>query len=874
MRFQSGFGTPDTARPVWEAIREEPQLLQSCSICLEPLWDAEPSVFVVNLRRLCPHYFCSRCAKRIVVEQTTMGLQNFKEDQRVGSVDGLASVLDAEGNRLGDLVWGESGQRLSDGELFLVLTQLERLVELEVGMELRGKDSDALVLRQGALFGCLLHAQRSLRRYTAQELDAEGLDGAMLVEGNLEPLRRRCVVYRGGDVVCWHCPRCSLENSSSDFRCKLCGAPPSCPRELPAPRPLGVHGVAALRTRFALRPQLHWAMPLQCPLCRLGGTAFVAHMPKLREAPAEWFSMVSKGQDQISLSELAAGLAVVLPLSPERLQQELQRFPAPMNYAAFVAEGGPAHWAAGQLAALTATGREPGICDAGPEEEALAASAWEAFREQYTGAAERGMYMDTPVAENDVKYRWRRLRDTFGVSSQEALGIIETDALPLVIDADYVEVLLAAVALQALLSLRRGNEVWRSNCAAELSLAGSLLQLQPASEEPLLPSAMAALEERKRLVEGQIAEYDEMHWLQRALYDTGSFQAHADWLKAWRQEWAEKLKAKAVKSVKAVKRGAPEGIEAPSLNLPAVERAKEVLDRGGNDWKEAGMDAVVEEVLHLMEAEADNAFVQERGCESLRYMAVDEESRLAVGQGISTVLKSMELNENSSEVQGYCCGTLVHLAATPSTRHSIIEQNGVEVILRAMSLHPGSAFVHFKACAALANLAATGFEQRQLGAKGSSAALVRSLRDHLHDLSVLQYCLGAVHNLASDRENQAALRTAGAVRALRDAVRLHPHVSEVQKVGKKTIKLLKAREHSETETDLQLGDWWLPSSALPGQKTFNAMVEGASREKALEIVQRHPGILAAGPEVKTNMLQADVASSAINVARGLGKMLR
>ncbi|CAJ1418035.1 unnamed protein product [Effrenium voratum] len=347
-----------------EAIREEPQLLQSCSICLEPLWDAEPSVFVVNLRRLCPHYFCSRCAKRIVVEQTTMGLQNFKEDQRVGSVDGLASVLDAEGNRLGDLVWGESGQRLSDGELFLVLTQLERLVELEVGMELRGKDSDALVLRQGALFGCLLHAQRSLRRYTAQELDAEGLDGAMLVEGNLEPLRRRCVVYRGGDVVCWHCPRCSLENSSSDFRCKLCGAPPSCPRELPAPRPLGVHGVAALRTRFALRPQLHWAMPLQCPLCRLGGTAFVAHMPKLREAPAEWFSMVSKGQDQISLSELAAGLAVVLPLSPERLQQELQRFPAPMNYAAFVAEGGPAHWAAGQLAALTATGREPGICDA------------------------------------------------------------------------------------------------------------------------------------------------------------------------------------------------------------------------------------------------------------------------------------------------------------------------------------------------------------------------------------------------------------------------------------------------------------------------------------------------------------------------------
>mmetsp|Transcript_66505 Transcript_66505/g.81401 ORF Transcript_66505/g.81401 Transcript_66505/m.81401 type:complete len:197 (-) Transcript_66505:57-647(-) len=74
----------------------------------------------------------------------------------------------------------------------------------------------------------------------------------------------------------------------------------------------------------------------------------------------------------------------------------------------------------------------------GPEEEALAQTVWEAFKGQYTGAAERGIYMDTPVGENDIKYRWRRLRDTFGVTSEEAAQIMETDALPLVIDADYV----------------------------------------------------------------------------------------------------------------------------------------------------------------------------------------------------------------------------------------------------------------------------------------------------------------------------------------------------------------------------------------------------------------------------------------------------
>ncbi|CAK9055550.1 unnamed protein product, partial [Durusdinium trenchii] len=268
-----------------EALTEDPQLLQCCCICLEPLWDAEPSVFLMNLERLCPHYFCSQCAKRIVVEQTSLGLQNFKEDMRIASVDdGLSSVLDSQGTRLGDLVWCENGARLTDGELYLVLSQLERLVELEVGMEFRRTEEQALVLQEGVLFGCLLQHGRSLRRITAEELSIEGLDRAVVEPGTVEPLRRRFVVLRGGEVSCWSCGTCSLENTSSDFRCKLCGSPPTCPQEMPKERALGPHGVAALRTRFALRPQLHWAVKLQCPLCRIGGVAFVVPVPHLDEA--------------------------------------------------------------------------------------------------------------------------------------------------------------------------------------------------------------------------------------------------------------------------------------------------------------------------------------------------------------------------------------------------------------------------------------------------------------------------------------------------------------------------------------------------------------------------------------------------------------
>ncbi|OLP93988.1 Protein aardvark [Symbiodinium microadriaticum] len=439
-----------------------------------------------------------------------------------------------------------------------------------------------------------------------------------------------------------------------------------------------------------------------------------------------------------------------------------------------------------------------------------------------------------------------------------------------------IAVLVAAVLLQALLRLR-STEVWRSNVTAELSMAAALLEMggAQASEpdrEPLLPSALRTLADRKDLVEGQIAEYDGMPWFQRALFDTSAFQAHADWLKQWRQEWAAKIpKApssgpqSAASPIPKAREDAEDEAEdadadagSPNFKLPAVAAAKAALEKFGTDWKAAGMDSVVEEVVNLMQSDPQNAFVQERGCESLRYLCTDDESRQAVAakDAIPTILRSMELNENESEVQGYCCGTLVHLAATASTRRSIVQEKGLEAILRAMQMHPSNAFVQFKACAALANLAATSQEQSLLASLGGGEMILKTMRLHVHDLSVLEYCLGALHNLATYPGNQAALRTAGAVRVLRDAVRLHPQNHQVQQVGKKTIRLLKGR------------------NAPDASKTFKAMVDGADRDKALEIVTRHPGILAAGPDVKDNMLQADLASNAINAARSLGNLFR
>lgn len=74
-----------------------------------------------------------------------------------------------------------------------------------------------------------------------------------------------------------------------------------------------------------------------------------------------------------------------------------------------------------------------------PDGEAVVEKAWQAFKKQYTGASERGVYMDTPVGEQDIKYRFRRLSDTFGISTEKTFEIMADEALPLVVDAEYVK---------------------------------------------------------------------------------------------------------------------------------------------------------------------------------------------------------------------------------------------------------------------------------------------------------------------------------------------------------------------------------------------------------------------------------------------------
>ncbi|CAJ1399996.1 unnamed protein product [Effrenium voratum] len=72
------------------------------------------------------------------------------------------------------------------------------------------------------------------------------------------------------------------------------------------------------------------------------------------------------------------------------------------------------------------------------DDNAEAQEAWTLFQAQFPKAAEREVYMTTPCREADVKYRFRRLKETMEVSSETALQILSRDCTPMFVDPDFI----------------------------------------------------------------------------------------------------------------------------------------------------------------------------------------------------------------------------------------------------------------------------------------------------------------------------------------------------------------------------------------------------------------------------------------------------
>lgn len=72
------------------------------------------------------------------------------------------------------------------------------------------------------------------------------------------------------------------------------------------------------------------------------------------------------------------------------------------------------------------------------EDEAEAEMAYELFKAQFPKPAENEKYMTTPCRAVDIKYRFRRLKENLRIDSATALAIAEKDAVPFVVDPDYI----------------------------------------------------------------------------------------------------------------------------------------------------------------------------------------------------------------------------------------------------------------------------------------------------------------------------------------------------------------------------------------------------------------------------------------------------
>lgn len=71
-------------------------------------------------------------------------------------------------------------------------------------------------------------------------------------------------------------------------------------------------------------------------------------------------------------------------------------------------------------------------------DETAVEDSWKAFQAQFPKAAEREVYMTTPCRRVDVRWRFRRLKETLGVDDATALQLVERDCTPLFVDPDFI----------------------------------------------------------------------------------------------------------------------------------------------------------------------------------------------------------------------------------------------------------------------------------------------------------------------------------------------------------------------------------------------------------------------------------------------------
>mmetsp|Transcript_156479 Transcript_156479/g.502112 ORF Transcript_156479/g.502112 Transcript_156479/m.502112 type:complete len:634 (-) Transcript_156479:14-1915(-) len=233
----------------------------------------------------------------------------------------------------------------------------------------------------------------------------------------------------------------------------------------------------------------------------------------------------------------------------------------------------------------------------------------------------------------------------------------------------------------------------------------------------------------------------------------------------------------------------PEDI-AESLSDLYTDREEDAQEDDGPNIK-----SLVYQILQVMGSKRDVPFALEQGCEALRSLITDDDSRdlVASNNGIQAVLEAMDMYPDDPGVQGHCSGTLTHLAAGSAARRIIFSLDGVHRVLQGMGRHTVSSLVQYKGCAFLANLATETWEQEEVASAGAIPMVLRAMEAHLGELEVQDYCFGALYNLAQQPEHCTSINALGGASLVERAMQAHASATIVQRTGPKLLDILQPK---------------------------------------------------------------------------------
>mmetsp|Transcript_26528 Transcript_26528/g.43422 ORF Transcript_26528/g.43422 Transcript_26528/m.43422 type:complete len:1330 (+) Transcript_26528:268-4257(+) len=223
--------------------------------------------------------------------------------------------------------------------------------------------------------------------------------------------------------------------------------------------------------------------------------------------------------------------------------------------------------------------------------------------------------------------------------------------------------------------------------------------------------------------------------------------------------------------------------------------------------------ALIKQCLDKMQNKADDASVQEKGCESLAKLIQSETQdgqRIVDAEGIQVVLNAMKNHDSVLGVQmkgyevlyelarnhtGLVTGEIVKALASVALKGDFWDDHidvtgAIKAIVNAMKAHQDDSDMQENGCRALRNIALSNIVYCYfVGEAGGAEAIIASLQSCERSADVCEQAIGALADLTwSNSGNRVSIRKAGGIVAVLSAMLFKRRHDKVQEEGCRALR--------------------------------------------------------------------------------------